>query len=129
VAGLVASLILGAFGLGLILLALVLIIVALAGTLLLIAGAALGEDAEIMVRILEIGLGQHAVALHLGVAGQSLIFLQKLRRIAALPVVLAVARTRIVAAGRSTAATAAAAPAAALTIVDQTKILTKGGLL
>ena len=80
-----------------------------------------------MVRILEIGFGLDAVALHLGVARQALIFFQQLGGIAALPIVLAVAGARIVAARRSTAAAAAAAPAAALTIVDQTKILTKGG--
>ena len=80
-----------------------------------------------MVRILEIGFGLDAVALHLGVAGQALILFQQLGGIAALPVVLAIAGSRIVAARRSTAAAAATAPAAALTIVDQTKILTKGG--
>ena len=79
-----------------------------------------------MVRILKIGFGQHAIALHLRVAGHALIFLEQLGGIAPLAVVLPVARTRIVAARRST--TAATAPAAAaLTIVDQTKILTKGG--
>jgi hypothetical protein len=78
---------------------------------------------------LEIGFGLHPVALHLGVAGHALILFQQLGGIAALPVVLAIAGSGIVAARRSTAAAAATAPAAALTIVDQTKILTKGGTL
>ena len=111
----------------LLVLVLVLIIVALARPLLLEAGAALVEHAEIMVRILKIIFGLDAVALHLRVAREALIFLEQLGGVAALPIVLAVARTRIVAARRSTAAAAAAAPAAALSIVDQTMILTKGG--
>src|SRR5205085_8978232 len=89
--------------------------------------AAFVENAEIMVGELEKIFGLDAVALHLRVAGQTLILFQQLGGIAALPVVLAIARTRIVAARRSTAAAAAAASATALTIVDQTKILTKGG--
>src|SRR5205085_7347763 len=124
----VAAVIVGAFGLGLILLALVLIIIALAGPLLFVAGAGLGENAEIMIGELEEIFGLDAVALHLRVARETLIFLEQLGGIAPLTIVLPVARTRIVAAGRSTTTAAATAPAAAaLTIVDQTKILTKGG--
>ena len=80
----------------------VVIIVALARPLLLEAGAALVEDAEIMIRKLEVIFGLDAVALHLRVARQPLIFLEQLGGVAALPVVLAVARTGIVAARRST---------------------------
>ena len=78
-----------------------------------------------MVRILEIGLGQDAIALHLGVAREALILFQQLGGVAALAIVLAVASAGIHSA-RLIAATAA--PAAGLSIVDQTKILTKGAL-
>ena len=103
------------------------VIVALAAALLLEAGAVLVEDAEIMVGILQIIFGLDAVALHLRVAGQALVFLQELRGIAALPVVLAVAGTGIACWAARPPPPPPAAPAAALTIVDQTKILTNGG--
>ena len=48
-----------------------------------------------MVGELQIIFGLHAVALHLRVAGETLVFFQKLRGIAALPVVLAIAGTGI----------------------------------
>jgi hypothetical protein len=80
-----------------------------------------------MVRELQIILGEDAVTLHLGVAREPFIFFEQLGRVAALPIVLAIARTWIVAARRPTTAAAAAAPAATLTIVDQTMFLTKGG--
>ena len=80
-----------------------------------------------MVRELQVIFGEDAVALHLGVAREPFIFFEQLGGVAALAIVLTVARTRIVAARRSTAAAAAAAPAATLTIVDQTMFLTKGG--
>ena len=80
-----------------------------------------------MVRELEVIFGEDAVALHLGVAREPFIFFEQLGRVAALPIVLAVSRTRIVAARRPTTAAAATAPAATLTIVDQTMFLTKGG--
>ncbi|GAA4825065.1 hypothetical protein GCM10023232_23680 [Sphingosinicella ginsenosidimutans] len=80
-----------------------------------------------MVRELEEIFGLDAIALHLRVARKALIFLEKLGGVAALPVVLAIAGSRIHV-GRASTAAAPAAPAAALTIVDQTKILTKGGL-
>src|SRR5690606_24166831 len=74
---------------------LVAIIVTALAALLLEAGAIFVEDAEIMIRILQIIFGLDPIALHLRVAGEALIFLEQLRRIAALTVVLAIARTRI----------------------------------
>ena len=53
-----------------------------------------------MVRILEIIFGLDAVALHLRVAREALVFFEQLGGIAALPVVLAVAGTGIAAARR-----------------------------
>src|SRR5690606_31930453 len=94
------------------------IILATLATLFFVTRPAFAQHAEIVIRILQIIFGLDAIALHLRVAGQALIFLEKLGGIAALPVVLAIAGTGI-AAGRTTAAPAAA-PAAALTIVDQT---------
>src|SRR5204863_3461524 len=118
----------GAFGLLVLILVIVLIVVARAA-LLLEAGAALVQDAEVMIRILKVIFGLDAIAAHLGVAGEALIFFEQLGRVAALPVVLAVARIGVGARRTTAAAAAAAAPAAALTIVDQTKILTKRVLL
>src|SRR5574338_409607 len=79
--------------------------------------AILTENAEIMVRVLEIIFGLHPVAGELRVARQALVFLEQLGGIAALTVVLAVARL-------STEALpplpTAAATAAALSLIDQT---------
>jgi hypothetical protein len=85
--------------------------------LILEAGAALAQDAEIMVRELEIIFGLDAVSRKLGVARHALVFFEQLGRIAALAIVLAVARlsTEIPASALSSTA----APAAALTIIDQ----------
>ena len=75
-----------------------------------------------MVRKLKIIFGLDAVALHLRVARERLVFLKQLGGIAARAVVLAVARIgRLV--RRTRSAAAAAATAAVLTIVDQMKIL------
>ena len=60
--------------------------------LLLEARAALAEDAEIMIRELKIIFGLDAVARELGVARHALVFLEQLGGIAALAIVLAVAR-------------------------------------
>ena len=60
--------------------------------LLLEAGAAFAEDAEIMVRKLQIIFGLDAVARELRVARQALVFFQQLGGIAALAIVLAIAR-------------------------------------
>jgi hypothetical protein len=78
--------------------------------------AAFAQNAEIMVRELEILFGLDAVAGELGVARHALIFFEQLGGIAALPVVLAVPRlsAEILAPLSPTAATAAA-----LSIVDQ----------
>ncbi len=105
------------------------LVVALAA-MLVEAAAALAQNPEIMIRILQIGLGQHPIALHLGVAGEAFIFFVELGGIAALAIVLAIAGAGIHAARRAAcAAAAAAAPAAALSIIDQAKILTKGVIL
>ena len=70
-----------------------------------------------MVRELEKIFGLDAIALHLCVAGERLVFLQELGGIAARAIVLAVAGVRAWFGERGPAA--AAAPAATLTIVDQ----------
>ena len=92
-------------------------IIAALPALLLEAGAALIEDAEIMVRELEIIFGLNAIAGELRVAGHRFVFLVKLRGVTARAIVLAIACIgRIV---RRAGPAAATAPAAALTIVDQ----------
>jgi hypothetical protein len=85
--------------------------------LFLEARPALVEDTEIMVRKLQIIFGLNAVARQLRVARKRLVLLVKLRRIPALTIVLAVAAIPRV---RRAWPAAAAAPAAVLTIVDQT---------
>jgi len=84
------------------------------------ARARLGEHAEIMVRELQIIFGVDAVALHLRVAGERLVFLEQLGGITARTIVDAVA---IVLAARITLRAlllpATAATAAGLTIIDQ----------
>jgi hypothetical protein len=110
------------FGLGQLFVALILVelIVALAArSLLFEAGAALAQDTEIMVRELEEIFGLNAIAGELGVARHALIFLKELRGIPALAIVLAVPRlsTKVPAAAASLSP--AAAPATALSVVDQ----------
>jgi hypothetical protein len=88
-------------------------IVAALPALLFEPGAILAEDAEIMVRELQIIFALDAIARELRVTRHVLVFLEQLRRIAALAVVLAIA-SEILAPLATTAATAAA-----LSIVDQ----------
>ncbi len=80
-----------------------------------------GEHAEIMIRELQIIFGVDAVALHLGVARQRLVFFEQLGRVAARPIVNAIAvfgtTPRIATTLRALPATTATA--AGLTIVDQ----------
>jgi hypothetical protein len=97
-----------------------------ARALLFEAAAIFIEHAEIMIRELEIIFGLHAIAGELGVARKRFILLEKLGRIAALPVVLAIALVRHIV--RRALAAATAATAAVLTIVDQTLVLVTGGL-
>src|SRR5687768_17103742 len=78
-----------------------------------------------MVGELKIIFGLDTVALHLRVAGETLVFFQQLGGVAALAIILAIASARIHVGGASTPAPTASA--AALTIVYQTKILTNGG--
>jgi len=99
------------------LLALILIgIVALTGALVLEAGAVLAENSEIMVGVLEVILGLDPVARELGVARQALVLLEQLGGVAALAVVLAIAR---LSAEIGAPLSSAAAPAAALSLIDQ----------
>ena len=91
-------------------------IVAALAALVLEAGAALAEHTEIMVGVLEIIFGLDPIAGELRVARQALVFLEQLRGIAALTVVLAVAR---LSAEVLPSLPTAAAPAATLSIVDQ----------
>jgi hypothetical protein len=108
-------------GLGQLLLALVAVIfiIALAPRLVLVLEprAAFAEQAEIMVRKLQIIFGLDTVSRKLGVARHALVFLKQLGGIAALTIVLAVARlsTEVPCPALSTTA----ASAAALSIVDQ----------
>jgi hypothetical protein len=88
------------------------------GALLLEAGAVLVEDPEIMLGELQPIFGLHAVALKLRIAGERLVLLQELRRVAARAGVLAVADVRRLVRRTRSAATAAAT-AAVLTIVYQ----------
>jgi len=108
-----------AVGLSLELLAIVVIVtvVTALAALVLESGAILAEHAEIMVRILQIIFGLHAVARELGVARQALVFFEQLSGVPALTIVLAVPRltAEVLASLPSTAATAAA-----LSLIDQT---------
>jgi hypothetical protein len=69
---------------------------------------------------LQVGFALDAVAAELRVARQLLVFLEQLRRIAALAIILAIAARST--SGNAAPAAATAAPATALTIVDQMKI-------
>ena len=88
-------------------------IVAALPALVFEAGAILSEDPEIMLRILQIIFALDAIARKLRVPRHVLVLFEKLRRIAALPVVLPVAPEV-----RASLAPAAAS-ATALSIVDQ----------
>jgi hypothetical protein len=95
---------------------LIIVTAATLGLLLLVAGTAFLEHAEIVVGVLQIIFGLDAVARKLRVARQRLIFLQQLGSIAALAVILPVAG----APGHALRAlSTAATTTAALTIVDQ----------
>jgi len=103
-------------------------IVLLTGALLLEARAILIQDAEIVIRELKIIFGADAVALHLRVARQILVFLKKLGGIAARPIVETIATigTTRLTVTRLLAPTAA--PATVLTVVHQLGlILVTGG--
>ena len=82
--------------------------------LLVEARPALTQDPEIMVRELEVIFALDAVSSELRVASHVLVFLEQLRRVSTLAVVLPVVAPDILASLASTAATAAA-----LSIVDQ----------
>jgi hypothetical protein len=94
------------------------LIVALAALLVLVfePRAILAEHAKIVIRELQIIFGLDAVSRELGVARHAFVLLEQLRRIAALAIVLAVAR--LSAEVRPPLPTTAA-PAAALSIIDQ----------
>jgi hypothetical protein len=100
---------------------------AVALLLLLLAGAVVGEHAEIMIGKLQIIFGIDPVARHLGIARHILVFLKKLGRVAARAVVDAVtvvATAPIVAVGTSVVIIVPAAIAATgLPVVDQDMIL------
>ena len=93
------------------------IVVALAARVLILEpGSAFAEHAEIVIRELEIIFGLDSIARKLRVARHALVFLEQLGGIAALAIVLPVPRLP---AEVLTPLTPTAAPAAALTIVDQ----------
>ena len=105
--------------------AIVIVIATITLLLFFLAGAIVGQHAEIMVGELQIIFGIHAVAGHLRIAGHILVFLKKLGRIAARAVVDAVA---IVAAAPvatigSTVIVPAAIATAGLPVVDQDMVL------
>ena len=95
------------------------VVVALATRMLFLeAGAALAEHTEIMVCELQIIFALDAVACELRIARHALVFFKQLRRIAALPVILAITAPGLSSEVRSPL-TSTPAPAAALTIIDQ----------
>jgi hypothetical protein len=83
-------------------------------------GAALAQHAEIMIRELQIIFRLDTVARELGVTRHALIFLEQLSGIAALPVILPIAFRPAADVLRPLSPTAA--PAIALTIVDQIRL-------
>jgi hypothetical protein len=100
--------------------AVVFLVVALATLVLLFeAGAAFVEDAEIMVGELQIIFAVHPVALRLRVAGEILVFFEQLGRVAARPIVDAVAIIGTIGVATLRALPATTATAAGLTIVHQ----------
>ena len=100
----------------------------LALALLLEAGAAFGEHAEIMIRELEIIFGHHPVALGLGVPREIAVFLVELDGVAARPIVDPVASIGTVGVRSPHLRAAAATATAVLPIVDQRfRVLVPGG--
>jgi hypothetical protein len=94
------------------------VIVALTARILLLkAAAALTQHAEIVVRELEIIFGLDAVARKLRIARHALVFLEQLGGVAALAIILAVARLSAEVTTASLSPTTT--PAAALSVVDQ----------
>lgn len=94
--------------------------------LLLLPGAVVGKDAEIMVGKLQIIFRIHPIARHLGVARHIPVFFKKLGRIAACAVVdpvAIVATAPIATIGTTTIVVPAAIPATGLPVVDQELIL------
>ncbi len=94
--------------------------------LLLLPGAVVGQDAEIMVGKLQIIFRIHPIARHLGVARHIPVFFKKLGRIAARAVVnpvAIVATAPIATIGTTTIVVPAAIPATGLPVVDQELIL------
>jgi hypothetical protein len=85
-------------------------------TLFLEARTILAEHAKIMVRILKKIFGLHTVARKLRIARHAFVFFEQLGGVAALAIVLTVPR---LSAGVWAPLSTAAAPAAALSIIDQ----------
>lgn len=77
------------------------------------------QDAEIVIGELQVIFALDAVAGELRVAGHALVLFEQLRRIAALPVILAVSTTSGLSPEVLSPLSPASAPAAALTIIDQ----------
>ena len=109
-------------------LAILILLLALTLALLLEAGAAFGEHAEIMIRELEIIFGHHPVALGLGVPREIAVFLVELDGVAARPIVDPVASIGTVGVRSPHLRAAAATATAVLPIVDQRfRVLVPGG--
>ena len=102
------------------------IIVATLRALLLIgAGPAFAEHAEVMIGKLQIIFGLDAITGKLRIARHALVFFEQLGGIAALPIVLAIAA--IIAGHASGLLSTATATAAGLTIIDQAKFPRRTG--
>jgi hypothetical protein len=112
---LVAGLLLGHLGELFVTLALIAVLTALTA-LILETGAAFAEHAKIMVRILQIIFGLDPIARELRVARQAFVLFEQLGGVATLAIVLAVPR---LSAEIWAPLSSAAAPAAALSLIDQ----------
>jgi len=96
------------------------VVIALAARVLFLEpGAALAKDAEVVIRELEIIFGLDAVARELRVTRHALVFLEELRGVTALAIVLPVPRlsTEVL-----TPLSPTTAPAAALSLIDQIRL-------
>jgi hypothetical protein len=95
------------------------VLIRASAVLLVKARTILAQHAKIVIRELEIIFAHHAIALHLGVAGQRLVFLEELvgvsTRAIVDPVTAIIARIRTIRAGPASATTAAVV----LTIINQ----------
>jgi len=105
----------------------VLVVVVSLALLFVESRSGIAEHAKIMIRELQVIFSLDAVAGQLGVAGHALVFFEQLGGIAALAIILTIAAT--VAGHAAGLLSTAAATAAALTIIDQTKFPRRTGAM